>query len=227
MEQQNNALIQRGKELVTALSDYGLPMLERAWRNTGDSAPVNDRASKQIRALHRATVAFSEALNNAYEPVGKINTGENSDANDLIAFLEKSAASSGPSVAEKLRQAAAMVARVKHLEMRDSEAATHVESVIAMRPGFTGDAPYIGWKGLGLALTEALDEHDKLRTENANATHTLRLLYSGYVRTLEVARDRIIFLGGDCDTIKEMEALDPVLREARATIEGLGRKAGA
>lgn len=45
----------------------------------------------------------------------------------------------------------------------DSEAATHVESVICMRTGFTGEPPYVGWKGIGLALNEALDELDRLR----------------------------------------------------------------
>ena len=51
------------------------------------------------------------------------------------------------------------------LRKLDSEAATHVESVIVMRTGFTGDPPYVGWKGLGLALTEALDERDALKAE--------------------------------------------------------------
>lgn len=46
---------------------------------------------------------------------------------------------------------------------RGGEAAEHVESPIVMRTGFTGSPPYVGWKGIGLALTEALDERDKLR----------------------------------------------------------------
>jgi hypothetical protein len=54
-------------------------------------------------------------------------------------------------------------ARVELLEKLDSEAATHVESVICMRTNFTGESPYVGWKGLGLALNEALDELDKLK----------------------------------------------------------------
>jgi len=48
-------------------------------------------------------------------------------------------------------------AEVKQLRARDSEAAEYVESPICMRTGFTGDPPYVGWKGLGLALEEALD----------------------------------------------------------------------
>ena len=51
-----------------------------------------------------------------------------------------------------------LTARVELLEQLDREAATHVESVIALRTHFTGMPPYIGWRGLGLALTERLDE---------------------------------------------------------------------
>ena len=48
-------------------------------------------------------------------------------------------------------------ARIAELEQMDREAATYVESVICMRTHFTGNPPYVGWKGLGLALTETLD----------------------------------------------------------------------
>lgn len=53
--------------------------------------------------------------------------------------------------------------RLRTLAKMDREAATHVEIVICMRTDFTGDPPYVGWKGLGLALKEALDERDSLR----------------------------------------------------------------
>jgi hypothetical protein len=53
--------------------------------------------------------------------------------------------------------------RLKTYAKLDTEASEYVESVIAMRTGFTGDPPYVGWKGLGLALNEALDERDRLR----------------------------------------------------------------
>lgn len=57
--------------------------------------------------------------------------------------------------------------RIERLSKLDREAANYVESVIVMRTRFTGDPPYVGWKGLGLALTEALDERDALRDEVA------------------------------------------------------------
>ena len=48
--------------------------------------------------------------------------------------------------------------RVDTLEKLDSEAATYVESIIVQRTHFTGEYPYVGWRGLGLALNETLDE---------------------------------------------------------------------
>ena len=55
----------------------------------------------------------------------------------------------------------------------DREAASYVETVIAMRTNFTGDPPYVGWKGLGLALREALDERDKMKRELAETQRQL------------------------------------------------------
>ena len=65
-------------------------------------------------------------------------------------------------------------ARIRELETAlsqaeklDREAATYVESVICLRTRFTGEPPYVGWKGLGLALREELDELDTLRARQA------------------------------------------------------------
>jgi hypothetical protein len=43
----------------------------------------------------------------------------------------------------------------------EREAAHYCEIPIAMRTNFTGDPPYVGWKGLGLAMTQAFDERDE------------------------------------------------------------------
>jgi len=56
-----------------------------------------------------------------------------------------------------------MRTHIERLERRDREAATYVEAPIVMRTRFTGEPPYVGWKGLGLALQEALDERDTYR----------------------------------------------------------------
>lgn len=52
---------------------------------------------------------------------------------------------------------------VKRLQKLDSQAATHVESQIVMLDRFTGESPYVGWEGLGLALREELDEKRELQ----------------------------------------------------------------
>jgi hypothetical protein len=47
-----------------------------------------------------------------------------------------------------------------------------------MRTGFTGEPPYVGWKGLGLALTEHLDDLEAqladLQRENERLVDSLR-----------------------------------------------------
>lgn len=51
-------------------------------------------------------------------------------------------------------------------------------------------------------------------------------LYRAYVNMLEGGRDRIVFLGGDCDPVEVMEAGDPVLvatRAVLAAVKGDGR----
>lgn len=58
---------------------------------------------------------------------------------------------------EKLRE------KEERFQKLDAEAANYVETVICMRTHFTGEPPYVGWQGLGLALREALDERDRLR----------------------------------------------------------------
>ena len=49
----------------------------------------------------------------------------------------------------------------------ETEAAKYVEVPIIMRTHFSGEPPYVGWEGLGLALNEALDERDALRARLA------------------------------------------------------------
>ena len=56
---------------------------------------------------------------------------------------------------------------------------------------------------------------------NKMALDALTALYRGYVNTLQAGRDRIIFLGGECDTVEKMEASDPWLISARAALAAL------
>jgi hypothetical protein len=53
---------------------------------------------------------------------------------------------------------------------------------------------------------------------NERLLPTLKKLVRGYVSLLESARERIIFHGGTCDTVEQMENGDPYLAEARAAI---------
>ena len=54
--------------------------------------------------------------------------------------------------------------RIEELENLDAEAATFVESVICIESNrFTAEPPYVGWKGLGLALQQDYDELKQLR----------------------------------------------------------------
>lgn len=74
-----------------------------------------------------------------------------------------------PGAAEKAAKALESIADERDtLRRLDREAATYVESFICMRTDFDGEPPYVGWKGLGLALSEALDERDRLK-QGSNA----------------------------------------------------------
>lgn len=52
----------------------------------------------------------------------------------------------------------------------------------------------------------------------------MRALYRSYVRCLKSGRDRILFLGGDCDPVEVMERGDPALIQARIAIAEAERK---
>ena len=66
---------------------------------------------------------------------------------------------------ERLRKSlAAKDAEIEHWKSLEREAAAYVESVICMySPNFTGDDPYVGWKGLGLALKRDYEEMNRMR----------------------------------------------------------------
>ena len=72
-------------------------------------------------------------------------------------------------------QVLALIDEVRRLRKLDAEAATHVESVIALRSAhFTGDGEYVGWRGLGKALREDYDEMNRLRALLREAGEALR-----------------------------------------------------
>lgn len=74
--------------------------------------------------------------------------------------LRNQVANWAQAAADYQRERDIAITRAEKAEALDRAAAKHVESVICMRTGFTGEEPYVGWKGLGLALNEALDKRD-------------------------------------------------------------------
>ncbi|MBV8473957.1 MAG: hypothetical protein JO107_02855, partial [Hyphomicrobiales bacterium] len=61
-ERRNAELTKAGTEFSTAARRIGFPFSAEMWRNVGDDAPVNKRASAENRAMHRAAAAFNAAL---------------------------------------------------------------------------------------------------------------------------------------------------------------------
>lgn len=70
-------------------------------------------------------------------------------------------------IARLERRLTEVTAERDKLRRLDSEASSHVESLICMRTDFTGMGDEIGWKGLGMALKRAFDERDRLRAIEA------------------------------------------------------------
>jgi hypothetical protein len=63
-------------------------------------------------------------------------------------------------------------------------------------------------------------EIERLTAALAEAREVIRNIERGYCRSLEAGRDRIIFLGGDCDPLERMIGDDPDIRDARAWLVG-------
>lgn len=97
-----------------------------------------------------------------------------------------------PEAGKDLYAAAALITsmgkKITELRKQDAEAATHVESAICMRTNFTGDPPYVGWKGLGLAMSEAFDERDALSSQLEEA--------KGHIKGLLRYADAVQFTSG-------------------------------
>lgn len=90
------------------------------------------------------------------------NRIETERADQIAKGLEEGKREAAAEAAVALRAIAEERDMLRRLER---EAATYVESVICMRTNFDGEPPYVGWRGLGLALNEALDQRDKLQAE--------------------------------------------------------------
>lgn len=110
-----------------------------------------------------------------------------------------------PGIEKKVAKALLELARERDaLRRMDREAATYVESVICMRTYFDGDPPYVGWKGLGLALTEALDERDTLRARLAATGADVGALRQNTARYSKLSPDPVAVIKDDASESLEV-----------------------
>jgi hypothetical protein len=80
-------------------------------------------------------------------------------------------------------------------------------AVVSFRPNLTGSKAVQAYNHRAA--------HADLSAEVRELVEGYRSLYRAYVNTLEVARDRIRELGGECDPVDVMERGDPALSLAR------------
>lgn len=71
----------------------------------------------------------------------------------------------------------------------EREASHYCEIPIALRTNFTGDPPYVGWEGLGLAMTQAFDERDEFLERERKAVAAAAVLGEVRARHQEDERD--------------------------------------
>lgn len=99
--------------------------------------------------------------------------------------------------------------------------AKHGKVLVHINRARDPDGPSITSKSM------TVQERDKLTRKlvellNEDAEHplleALENLYRAYVATLETGRQRILDLGGSCDSVHIMQNSDPALAAARATI---------
>lgn len=78
---------------------------------------------------------------------------------------------------------------------------------------------FIQTESLGDYATKLVDKACSvefvLADDVAGLIEAMKMLMRGYVNTLEGGRDRIVFLGGQCDPLDKLEACDANLRIAR------------
>lgn len=84
---------------------------------------------------------------------------------DIDALIERLRKYRGPWLVPE--EAAAALESLREERDRykrlDAEAAEHVETFVVMRAPFTGEPPYVGWKGIGQAIREVYAERDAAR----------------------------------------------------------------
>jgi hypothetical protein len=105
-----------------------------------------------------------------------------------------------------------------------------VEQVVTL-PGVARAMDYV--EGLRAENAQLSEKHEAARDRKnsitllqqrlAEATDLLKHMTCSYHRALENGYDRIIFLGGDCDSVDKMEGDDPFYARARAFLASPSR----
>jgi hypothetical protein len=92
------------------------------------------------------------------EQLRKYQCPENKGCNPVVEYCQCALMDSSADEIERLRDL------VKKWQALEKEAAMYVEGVICMRSAhFTGEEPYVGWLGLGRALTKDYDDMKRMR----------------------------------------------------------------
>lgn len=151
-------LAYRGNELAGEVGEACnvIKKLERERIGIAGSRDTKEHLAEELADIVICTdlIAMDVGIDLDAAVVAKFNT-----TSEKIGLSTKMAAREDIlSLIAALKEAWAEIERFKQ---QDSAAATHVESLICMRTHFTGDPPYVGWKGLGLALKEHLDAQDE------------------------------------------------------------------
>lgn len=146
------------------------------------------------------------------------------DLNDAARATQSFAAIAAALSAERerilLRELRNSERLANHYRRLETEAAVHVESPIVLRTNFTGSPPYVGWKGVGLALNDALDELDSLRLAASVVDGDFEAVTESLAKNIAGTIDRRhdITEGVSRDLIEIVTAaLRPVLRASRGS----------
>lgn len=103
--------------------------------------------------------------------------------------------------------------RERCVEIATREGAKHTEKKPALAT--------VAWNiAAAIRETEAAAPADPRDAEIARLKEALGRLYHGYVCLIEKGRNRILDLGGDCDSVAHAEEGDPFLIGARRTLTG-------
>jgi hypothetical protein len=210
----NAEMIYRGGEATAGHVDW----------DGGDTEDDDDAPYRLARAVFAAMVSAAPVPKAGNEPVAELR--EDGKGGGYVHWLSdkvfevgtKLYASAPPSPGAA--QGMEPVAWIEALSDFQKDYRLYVDGHARM--------PFSELRNSLAAFMEACAEHrDELLASppespaparEAQLEEALRQLIRGYMILLENGRDRILLLGGQCDSVEVMERGDPYLREARAAL---------